>query len=68
MFCFFNINIEKAINRKIEAISVLINQYKDLINANKDKIGEYLRDESYFKLMEEELEKRKYSFEDLKLI
>ena len=68
MFCFFNINIEKAINRKIEAISVLINQYKDLINANKDKIGEYLRDESYFKLMEEELEKRKYNFEDLKLI
>ena len=37
--------MEKAINRKIEAISVLTNQYKELIELNKDKFSECLENE-----------------------
>ena len=60
--------MEKAVNRKTEAISVLMNQYQNLVNANRAKVGESPRDDSYFKLIEEELEKRKDNFEDLKLL
>ena len=58
--------MEKAINRKTEAISVLINQYKELIELNKDKVSEYLKNEYYFKQIEEDLEEIKDDFEELK--
>ena len=58
--------MEKAINRKMEAISVLINQYKELIELNKDKVSECLKNEYYFKQIEEDLEEIKSDFEELK--
>ena len=58
--------MEKAINRKTEAISVLINQYKELIELNKDKVSEYLKNEYYFKQIEKDLEEIKDDFEELK--
>ena len=50
--------MEKAINKKIEAIFML-NQYKDIVNSNRDKVGEYLGNECYFKQIEAELEGKK---------
>ena len=58
--------MEKAIKRKMEAISVLINQYKELIELNKDKVIECLKNEYYFKQIEEDLEEIKSDFEELK--
>ena len=58
--------MEKAINRKMEAISLLINQYKALIELNIDKVSKCLKNEYYFKQIEEDLEEIKDDFEELK--
>ena len=55
----------KAINKKIEVISMLINQFKGLIDLKKDKVSECLTNEYYFKGIEEDLEEIKDDFEEL---
>ena len=40
-FLYFSINMEKAIERKRDAISMLIYEFKDLVDLNKPKISEY---------------------------
>ena len=56
----------KTINRKMEAISMLINQYKALIELNIDKVSKCLKNECCFKQIEEDLEETKDDFEELK--
>ena len=51
--------MEKAIIRKNEAISVLTNQYKVLIELNKDKVSECLKNEYYFKQIKGDFEELK---------
>ena len=51
---FFNIKIEKAVNRKKTEILDLFAEYKELVNLHKDKVSEYLKNEHYFKNMEED--------------
>ena len=45
---------------------MLIYEFKDLVNLNKDKVSEYLKNEYYFKQMEEEVEEIGDDFEELK--
>ena len=40
-FLYFSINMEKAIERKRDEISMLIYEFKDLVDLNKPKISEY---------------------------
>ena len=44
---------------------MLINQFKGLIDLNKDKVSECLTNEYYFKGIEEDLEEIKDDFEEL---
>ena len=46
--------MEKAVNRKNTEISDLITEYKELVNLHSDKVSEYLKNEYYFKNMEED--------------
>ena len=45
--------MEKAVNRKKTEISDLIIEYNELVNLHKDKVSAYLKNEYYFKDMEE---------------
>ena len=48
--------MEKAINRKKVEISDLITEYRELVNLHKDKVSEYLKNEYYFKGMDEDFD------------
>ena len=58
--------MEKAIDRKADKSSMLIYKFKDLVDLNRDKLSEYLKNEYYFKRMEEDLEDLGDNFEELK--
>ena len=45
---------------------MLIHEFKDLVDLNRDKVSEYLKKEYYFKRMKEELEDLGDDFEELK--
>ena len=45
--------MEKAVNRKKAETSDLIAEYKELVNLHSDKVSDYLKNEYYFKDMEE---------------
>ena len=47
--------MEKAINRKKVEISELIAEYQELVNLHSAKVSEYLKNEFYFKRIEEDL-------------
>ena len=57
--------MEKAINRKKTEISDLVAEYEKLVNLHCDKVGEYLKNEYYFKQMIEDFN-HKDDFEELK--
>ena len=57
--------MEKARNKKKTEISDLITEYKELVNLHSDKVSEYLKNEFYFKQMEEDLNNLD-DFEELK--
>ena len=57
--------MEKAINRKKTKISDLIAEYKKLVNIHSDQVSEYLKNEFYFKQMEEDFNDMD-DFEELK--
>ena len=57
--------MEKAVNRKRAKISDLIAEYKELVNLHSDKVSEYLKNEYYFKDMEENSNDMDH-FEELK--
>ena len=46
--------MEKAINRKKTEIFDLIAECKELVNLHSNKVSEYLKNEYYFKQMEED--------------
>ena len=58
--------MEKAIDRKKYEIFRLICEFKDLVDLNRDKFSEYLKNEYYSKRMEEEVEEIGDDFEELK--
>ena len=58
--------MQKAIHKKRDEVSVLIYEFKDLVDLNRDKVIEYLKNEYYFKRIEEELEDLGDDFEELK--
>ena len=57
--------MENAINRKKTEISDLITEYKELVNLHSGKVSEYLKNEYYFKDMEENFNHMD-DFEELK--
>ena len=54
VFCFLSINMEKAINKQKTEISDLVAEHKELANIHNDKVSKYLKNEFYFKQMEED--------------
>ena len=58
--------MKKAIDRKKDEISMLIIEFKDLVDLHKDKVSEYFKNEFYFKRMKEDLEELGHDFEELK--
>ena len=46
--------MEKAINKQKTEISDLVAEYKELVNIHNDKVSKYLKNEFYFKQMEED--------------
>ena len=57
--------MEKTVNRKKTEIFYLITEYKKLVNLLSDKVSEYLKNEYYFKNMEEDFNDIN-DFEELK--
>ena len=57
--------MEKAVNRKKTEISDLVAEYKELVNLHSDEVSEYLKNEYYFKDMEEDFNDLD-DFEELK--
>ena len=57
--------MKKVINRKKTEISDLITEYKELVNLRSDKVSEHLKNEYYFKAMEETFNNMD-DFEELK--
>ena len=57
--------MEKAVNRKKTEISDLVAEYKELVNFHSDEVSEYLKNEYYFKDMEEDFNDLD-DFEELK--
>ena len=57
--------MEKVVNRKKTEISDLITEYKELVSLHSDKASEYLKNEYYFKNIEEEFNDMD-NFEELK--
>ena len=57
--------MEKTVNRKKTEISDLVVEYKELVDVHSDKVSEHLKNEYYFKYMEEEFNDMD-DFEELK--
>ena len=57
--------MEKAINRKKTEISDLVAEYEELVCLQSGRVSEYLKNEYYFKNMEENFNDMD-DFEDLK--
>ena len=55
--------MEKANKRKKTEISDLVAEYKELINLHSDKVSEYLKNEFYFKQMDDFEELKRFYFD-----